>query len=525
MSAFLQSIAIPNELFLSGFPFIAMFCLSPLYVSANKCNTYTLDFLIFAFHSFLVHIFSSFWLGFYRDFAIFTLGASALGTAFIGGVFGLFFYAGAARFAKSNFQKSSSSFRVIWFSAIWTSWEWLKSNFGFLSYPWGTLSMTAYKWTYLTQIADITGVYGITFLFSLSSALLGEFLLTRSLSKVLRPLFAISLLYAFSLLYGSYRLSEGQSIAKTLNAVVVQQNIDPWLDKDDRIGIRRSQALTDECLLDSKNDVDLVIWSEGVLNHAFPASIPFYTANPEENPLLPYIANKKIPFLIGGSFTVTPPEVKPRRHSNVALLFDENAEIQGYHAKIHLVPFGEYIPLPNSQEVKTFLKKVFKISAGWIPGKEPHIFTIPTSSKANANEKERVSFSTPICFEDAFSDICRKMFFMGSEVFLNITNDSWSMMPSAEYQHLAIATYRSIEFRQTMVRATNSGCSVLILPTGEVKELLPLFKKCATNIEIPIYERKVTSYALTGDLFAYAIILFCLVIIVFSHFFPPRSSY
>ena len=514
LSSLLQTTAIPNELFLTGSPIVAMLCLSPLYVSAHKSKSYTFTFLIFALQTGFVHLFSSFWLGFYRDFALFTLGASALGTAFIGGFFlsTAFFL---TRPKSTSFLENSQALRIISFSLVWTFWEYFKSNFGFLSYPWGTLSMSAYRWLHITQIADITGSYGITFLFSLTSSLLGEFFLNPH-KPLFRPALSIALLYALTLCYGEYRLKEARHIEKQLCAVVVQQNIDPWLDKDDRIGIRRSQKLTDSVLSEMSEKADLIIWSEGVLNHSFPNAIPFYSNNPEEEPLLPYIASKHTPFLIGGAFTVTPKDVRPRRNSNVALLFDENAEIAGYHAKIHLVPFGEFIPLPNSQKVKTFLKKVFKISAGWIPGKEPHLFDINIKQTDENGRKKSVRFSTPICFEDAFSDIARKMFFQGSELFINITNDSWSMMKSAEYQHLAIATYRAIEFRTPMIRATNSGCTALILPTGHIVKELPLFAEYAAHIDLPIYSRTLTPFALCGDLFALFLISVIIILALIS---------
>ena len=509
-SSLLQTTAIPNEFFLQGCPIIGLFCLAPLYVSAQSTTTYRQSFFCFAIQTGAVHALSSFWLGFYRDFAIFTLGASSLGTAVIGGFFGLFFF-GAHRFLRKN-----PAFSPIFFALLWTSWEWLKSNFGFLAYPWGTLSMTAFSWTPLTQIADITGTYGVSFLFALVSAITGEIILQAKITKTVRSAAICAvLLFALALFYGQINIQQIQHTApeKTLTAILVQQNIDPWIARDDRIGIRRSQRLTDQVLSDLSaraEHADVVIWSEGVLNHALPNSVLYYENTPEENPLFPYIRSVALPFIIGGAYTVTPPTVRPRRHSNVAFLFSQNGEIEQFHAKTHLVPFGEYIPLPSSPAVSRFLKSVFRISAGWIPGKEPTLFSVPTENGA-------VTFAIPICFEDAFPDFHRKVFSRGSELFINITNDSWSLTRSAEWQHLAVASYRSIEFRQTMVRATNSGCSAVILPTGELQSQLPLFTETAQAVKIPVFSRKTTAYALFGDVFSYAALLFCAVLILISH--------
>ena len=508
-SSLLQTTAIPNEIFLKGFPALGIFCLAPLYVSANKSTTYRQSFFCFAIQTGFVHIFSSFWLGFYRDFAIFTLGASAAGTAVIGGFFGLFFH-GVSSFSKRK-TDGSAFFRIIWFASIWTAWEWLKSNFGFLAYPWGTLSMTAFSWTALIQIADITGAYGVSFLFALSSALTGEAIFQCKISSfsVRRSALAVASLYAIAIFYGATKLAEPRQAKKSLSALVVQQNIDPWIARDDRIGIRRSQELTDSIILKGGEKPDLVVWSEGVLNHAFPAAQIFYEQSPEENPLLPYIRRTSVPFIIGGAYTVTPTKVRPRRHSNVAFLFSKDGEIVDLHAKIHLVPFGEYIPGSENPKIAKALKSVLHISAGWIPGKKPSIFSVQT-------KKGEIKFAVPICFEDAFPDLHRKMFFLGSELFINITNDSWSMTRSAEWQHLAVAAYRSVEFRQTMVRATNSGCSAVILPTGKISALLPLFTEYADILSVPIFPRKTTVYARFGDVFAFSALFFCALAIIFS---------
>ena len=510
-SSLLQTTAIPNEIFLRGFPLVSLICLAPLYISANKSRSYTMTFFCFAIQTGILHIFSSFWLGFYRDFAIFTLGASAAGTAIIGGFFGIFFHAGSKLFDSAH-QKNSEALRIIFFATIWTSWEWLKCNFGFLAYPWGTLSMTAFSWTNLIQIADITGAYGISFLFAFFSAIVGEILQKQKITKSTKnAIKAFFVLFSLAMLYGRIQITKERTIEKELSAVIVQQNIDPWISKDDRIGIRRSQALTDTTLKELEElgkKPDIIVWSEGVLNHALPNAQIYYENVPEENPLFPYIRKTAIPFIIGGALTVTPKNVRPRRHSNVAFLFGADGEIKNFHAKNHLVPFGEYIPFSENANVARFLKSQLRISAGWLPGNKVQLFSLPIK-----NDSDTVTFSIPICFEDAFPDLHRKMFFDGSELFINITNDSWSMTKSAEWQHLAVAAFRSVEFRQTMVRATNSGCSAVILPTGKIKELLPLFEEKAECVTLPIFSREKTAYAVFGDVFAFLAILFSAFII------------
>ena len=122
------------------------------------------------------------------------------------------------------------------------------------------------------------------------------------------------------------------------------------------------------------------------------------------------------------------------------LIGPDGTEIDHY-GKIQLVPFAEYIPYSDRPWMRSLMQKIAGFSSGWMPGDRYVIFNIPVKNG------ETLSFSTPICFEDAFPEVCRKLFFAGSEVFINITNDSWSKTNSAEYQHFVISSYRAKEFR------------------------------------------------------------------------------
>ena len=149
LSAFLVALAIPNETFAFGSPIIALFSLSPFYIALRHCKNCTGAFLLCFIHGALTHLLSSFWLGNFMGFAIFTLGASDLGTGFFEGFFALGFYAPFLFTSKSKelAQKAgirpfAIPFRILWFSVIYVIWEYCKST-GFLAYPWGTLSMAA----------------------------------------------------------------------------------------------------------------------------------------------------------------------------------------------------------------------------------------------------------------------------------------------------------------------------------------------------------------------------------------------
>ena len=103
---------------------------------------------------------------------------------------------------------------------------------------------------------------------------------------------------------------------------------------------------------------------------------------------------------------------------------------------------------------------------------------------------------------------------------MNITNDSWSKTQSAEYQHLAVAAYRAIEFRTTLARCTNSGVTTVISPSGKVISSLPLFEPAHLSVSIPVYGRQVTVASQFGDWLPYVLI----VLIAAFLFFCAKSK-
>ncbi len=503
-SAIIFSLAIQNEFLPFGSPFLGLFALAPLYLALRNSSSYLESALLAGLQTLLVHLLSSFWLGFFRNFAIFTLGASALGTGVIGFVFGcyLHYFVGKEPFeflcGKKNFFHSA-----LFFASIWTLYEWAKST-GFLAYPWGTLVMTAYKWNLLTQIVDITGTWGLSFLLSLFGALVGEgiYLLSSAVARNNHNLFfqyrqltaCCMALFAVSVLYGAWQLNKELVPVKRMETVMVQQNIDSWVVGKDDLPIQISQDLTDaaveECVEATGEKPDLVVWSESVLSYSFPESEFYYHSNPFPRSLIPYIKEMDVPFVIGGAATV---DKAKKMYSNAALFFNHAGEYQGYYGKMQLVPFAEVIPGAQYEWVRKLLDAMVGFSSGWTPGTELTLFNVPLKAGGD------VTISIPICFEDAFPMVCRALFRAGSEVFVNITNDSWSKTNSAEYQHFAIASFRAMEFRTTLIRSTNSGYSVVVNPKGQVIADMPLFEEASLYTAVPVYQRTMTVYCLLGN--------------------------
>ena len=515
ISAILLALGIPNELFEFGSPLLGLFSLAPLYLALNACNSYKKAGFVGAFHFGLVHILSSFWLANFKDFAIFTLGATTLVYIVAGYIFGNLLYFPFSNKKSKLIQVQHDKFyfpvRILYFASIWTFHEWYKSV-GFLAYPWGTVLMTAYNWKILTQIVSITGTFGLSFIFSLFAAVIGEgIIIMKEFPKRVFSGYNFTaafcmVIFAISTVYGVFAYTKTRTPIKTFDAVLVQQNTNSWESGSYLEPLLKAQDLSEKATMDfyEKNGVkpDIILWNESVLNYALPDSYFYYTRYPREKSLVASIINLGIPHLIGGPILVDADE---NLYSNSVILFDKEGLIEKWYGKIHLVPFAEVIPYADKPFVKKLMNAIVGFSSGWTPGKELTLFQL--QNKAG----QIINFSSPICFEDAFSDLCRQHFLNGSEVFINLTNDSWSLTKSAEYQHFVVASYRAIECRTTLVRSTNSGFSVVVDPAGNILDSMPLFESMSKTMTIPVYERVYTPFAVTGNIIQYFAMIFAVI--------------
>ena len=571
-SGFMLSAAIPNEFYLFGCPVFTLISFIPLYLIFNKIKDFKLAFLAFFLQTLTTHLVSSFWLAYFKDFAIFTLGASALGTACIGGAFGLYFFLPYYSTSSQNKLNENSLklqifqapvFRILYFAAIYTLYEWAKSS-GFLGYPWGTVSSAMYKWPLLMQTASVTGTYGITFVIIMFNAIAAEFLMlyygNYSLQKTkycqtVQMAKLLGMLLALMLLHGLVQYDIVRKPIKELTAILVQQNSNPWDEDSDEKSILVSQRLTQEKIDELKmqdRKADLVIWSEGCLHKNFPGGENYYTWFPPEKPLVEFVKDIKVPCIFGGSVTRSRKfmhngkKVSRREYYNSALLFDEDGHYRGYYAKNHLVPFAEALPFMEVPAIHAFMEKVVGISAGWTPGDQYVYFDVPCrvtenfrlpavkdidlnkdymQQKLEEKTPYTVRLSTPICFDDAFTDIMRPLFLNGCELFVNITDDSWSLKRSSEIQHFVIASYRAIEYRTTLIRSANAGYSVVVDPAGKVIADQPLFEESSIVYDVPVYEHKMTTYARFGNWLPYLCIVIFVLCCVYAWFIFEEWDY
>ena len=547
-SGLLLSLAIPNEFFLLGLPAVTLFSLIPFYMAIRTTKNYKSVFLLSFIQVVSTHLASSFWLAYFKDFAALTLGASAVGTGLIGAGVSLLYHLPYAEQKSRNqlnqnsfFQTFTDStvFRIFYFAAVYTLYEWVKST-GFLGYPWGTISSAMFKWPVIMQLSAITGIYGISFIFALINAFFAECLIYYfSADKQLKQntrtdlfiTFKItSIFVALILVYGFFQYTKERIPTKTINTIIVQQNNDSWNERNDKQNVLVNEILTQEAYEKMQNAGEtpqLILWCEGTLKHYLPQNLDRYQRFPKEKPLNQFIEEMNVPLITGGVWCQ---DEEKNVFFNAAIVFDNKGNLRGAYGKNHLVPCAEAIPGMEYPAVRKFMKKVIHISNGWTPGDKYVFFDVPCSyygkpipeatayydlsvpynaAQQAAQSLPTVRISTPVCFDDCFPDIMRPLFLNGSEVFMNITNDSWSLKQSSEYQHFVNSVYSAIEYRTTLVRSTNAGYSVVVNPAGKVLMDMPLFEQCSDWYKVPIFERTMTTFARFGNWLPHA--LFALV--------------
>lgn len=381
-----------------------------------------------------------------------------------------------------------------WAAGLWVALEYTRAHI-MTGFPWCLLGYSQYSTLPLIQIADISGVYGISFIIVLVNLALYRVCLARD-AKVRKStaieIMLPALLIGCILVYGFRRLTgptEGDLTGKGLRAVIVQGNIDQSIKWNSDFQ-EKTVALYKEL---SRKSLDfkpqIIIWPETAVpfffqDRSYLSREVFNTAT---------TTNSKILF---GS----PAYAKDNDtilYYNRAYIVSESRVLDCYD-KVHLVPFGEYVPL---RRYLPFVHRLVAAAGDFSPGKAVR----PLNAQG-------LKVGVLICFEVIFPDISRKHALEGAELFVNITNDAWFGRTSAPYQHLSMAVFRCIENALPMARAANTGISAFIRSNGQIVRSSGLFVQQLLKGEIKP-ARKTTFYSHRGDIFA--ILLLGLTIIRF----------
>lgn len=421
-----------------------------------------------------------------------TLPGMVLLVAYLAVYFGLF---GAG---YSFFAGSKTAWRPFGIASLWTLLEFIRAHF-LTGFGWAGLGYSQYKNLALIQIADLTGVYGVSFLVVLANLLFKEIFDSvrknpRARLKSTPSLVIVVVMLALASGYGALRLGAGRRAqnqpAPQATIAVVQANIPQsmkWYEPAWPDIMARYKILTEAA---AGENPDLIIWPE--------TSYPGILWEDEElfDELKRFVARLGVPLLVGSIVH------EDDQYYNTAILLSKDGEILQQYRKVHLVPFGEYIPM---RFLFPFLEHIVPI-ADFTAGEEYTVFKLWDDGKP---------FSVLICFEDTLGGLTRQFVRHGAGLLVNMTNDAWFRDTKEPFMHAQASIFRSVENRRAIVRAANTGVSGFIDNSGRMTRFVQ--DERGKKTYVPGYaiakvrfDRRETFYTRYGDVFVFGCFLYLL---------------
>ncbi len=384
---------------------------------------------------------------------------------------------------------------------LWVALEWLRAR-GPLPCPWNLLGYSQIPHLQLVQIADLTGIYGVSALVVAVNSVLYSALARRA-SPVRLAVVAALCVAVFA--YGHFRRA-APSAERQLRVGLVQPAIDPnqkW-DPARRVEVvARQEALSREA---AANAADLVVWPEASTPYVFDGDRAL------TDRMIEFVRELRVPLLFGSTALVSRPLGRGEVWTslNRSWLLAADGRVAGRYDKMMLVPFGEYVPWPR---LFFFVHKVVPGVGDFLPGVEPTLFALGETR-----------FAVLICYEATFPDLARRFVDRGAELLINQTNDAWFGDGGAPRQHLAMAVVRAIENRVPLVRVANTGISAVVTPRGEMAEQIPLGARGVRVVGVAVGRVERTFYTRHGDVFAEAAVLAAVLMVLYAGWIAPRRS-
>lgn len=392
------------------------------------------------------------------------------------GLYFALFALGAARVLQSG---AAQPMQALGIAALWIAVEYVRAHL-FGGVPWELLGHTQYRWLRFIQTADLTGVYGLSFVIVLANCCLYQAVVSGSggVRERVRVLMPAVIAVAAVMIYGTiclrtYAPEESDQDAPLLAVIQgsVPQN-KKWR-KEHRDAIFTTHLdLTRQALAQGAH---LVVWPETAITSHLQEGVP--------ESLTRLLRDFNAEVLIGaprytgrpGSYTFY----------NCAFLLTR-AGIAGVYDKRHLLPFGEYFPL-GALDV---LKLRYAAPRQYSPG---------TSDIVLDSAAGRLG--PLICYESIYPVLARRLVAQGAGLLVNISNDAWFGRTNAHYQHFSMAVFRAVELRRPLVRAANTGISAFVRPDGSIAAQLAPFTEGVLIARLAPGQTQ-TLYSRWGDWFA-----------------------
>ncbi len=370
-------------------------------------------------------------------------------------------------------------------------------------FPWELLGYSQASVLPIAQVASLLGVYGMSALVALVSAASAFAAIERS-NRRWRVGATVGALLLGAAVWGGFRIRSGTltSSGAGIRVAVLQGNIpvdQKWDPKLRGPIMDRYIGMTREAI---GRGAQFVLWPESAM------PLP-YERDLAGGEAIRRLARQAHVTLLIGSDQIEPvrpvssekPEV---RSYNAAYLIRPDGTTAAIYRKIHLVPFGEYVPFGRILSfVGPIISAVGEMNP-FYPGTEAVV--LPVAGHAA---------STAICYEVIYSGLIREFVLHGSELLTTITNDAWYGWSSAAYQHWQQASMRSIEEGRYLARAANTGISGFVDPYGRVLQQSEMFQSAVLTEQVRFLQVR-TVYSRIGDLVGWLSVAFTVAALLAS---------
>jgi apolipoprotein N-acyltransferase len=403
----------------------------------------------------------------------------------LGTVFPAVFAALVARMGKSNLGMA-----CVFAPFLWVATEFARAEMPVIGFPWNLLGYAASGNLAFVQVASVTGIYGLSLLVAAFNSLLAWAILARSRKSRLATLSTAIVLILIAWIGPRFvPRAPADHVAHLVQTNFPQSESYPadWMDIHAG-DMRQLEMLSIDA---ARNPPGLLIWPE------VPA--PFSLQDPKFAAIANGIAtNVPDGFLVG----VIEWKLNPQRQweaSNSAVLLDPAGRREFAYDKIHLVPFGEFVPF---RKWLTFANSLVAGIGDFTPG---HSYEVGRLAGGR--------FSVFICYEAIFPDLVRRFVVRGAGLLINISNDGWFGHEAAPAQHLMMARVRAVENHRWLLRCTNTGFTVDVDPYGRtIANLKPYIRG---QLDAPYgFRTDLTTYARWGDWLPWLSILMVAMLLV-----------
>ena len=370
--------------------------------------------------------------------------------------------------------------------AVWVTSE-LGRTYFWSGFPWLLLGYSQTTVLPVAQFASVVGVFGVSALVALVSTALAYLVVSRSRASAV-TVAATGLALIGVTVWGARRLENNGLLdqGRPVKVALIQGNIpqeQKWDDAHAGAILNTYLTLTREA---SAKGAELVIWPESS------TPFPFMDDKAGGERIRALVRETGIELLLGSDQV----DHQTKAYYNAAFLVRKDGTVAGVYQKMHLVPFGEFVPL---QQLLFFVGPLVEQVGGFTPGRD--MVMLPT---------RHGPISTAICYEIVFPKLVRESVLRGSQLLTTITNDAWYGHSSAPYQHFLQASMRAIEQGRYLARAANTGITGFVDPYGRVMQKTEIFERQILLGDVRMLEVR-TIYGRIGDLFAYILAALTLV--------------